>query len=66
METFWFFWLRFRRAYDSAHDSDFWFLLGCKRSYHSAYDCDSDSDSDSAANENHPLIAFNTRREERW
>ena len=22
METFWFFWLRFRRAYDSAYDSD--------------------------------------------
>ena len=22
MEAFWFFWLRFRRAYDSAYDSD--------------------------------------------
>ena len=27
METFWFFRLRFRRAYDSAYDSDFWFSL---------------------------------------
>ena len=41
METFWFFWLRFRRAYDSAYDSDFWFSLGHKRSYDSAYDSDS-------------------------
>ena len=56
METFWFFWLRFRRAYDSAYDSDFWFSLGHKRSYDSAYD--SDSDSDSVASENQPL-AFN-------
>ena len=39
METFWFFWLPFRRAYDS----DFWFSLGHKRSYDSAYDSDSDS-----------------------
>ena len=45
METFWFFWLRFRRAYDSAYDSDFWFSLGHKRSY----------DSDSVASENQPL-----------
>ena len=51
METFWFFWLRFRRAYDSAYDSDFWFSLGHKRSYDSAYD----SDSDSVASENQPL-----------
>ena len=34
METFWFFWLRFRRTYDS----DFWFSLGHKRSYDTAYD----------------------------
>ena len=27
METFWFFRLRFRRAYDYAYDSDFWFSL---------------------------------------
>ena len=52
METFWFFWLRFRRAYDSAYDSDFWFSPGHKRSYDSAYD----SDSDSVANENQPLM----------
>ena len=45
METFWFFWLWFRRAYDSAYDSDFWFSLGHKRSY----------DSDSVASENQPL-----------
>ena len=44
METFWFFWLRLRRAYDFAYDSDFWFSLGHKRSY--------DSDSDSVASEN--------------
>ena len=50
METFWFFWLQFRRAYDSAYDSDFWFLLGHKRSYDSAYD----SDSDSVTSENQP------------
>ena len=40
METFWFFRLRFRRAYDSAYDLDFWLSLGHKRSY----DCDSDYD----------------------
>ena len=51
METFWFFWLRFRRAYDSAYDSDFWFSLGHKRSYYSAYD----SDSDFVASEKQPL-----------
>ena len=49
METFWFFWLRFRRIYDSAYDSDFEFSLGHKRSYDSAYD------SDSIASENQPL-----------
>ena len=48
METFWFFWLRFRRANDFAYDSDFWFSPGHKRSYDSAYD----SDSDSVASEN--------------
>ena len=51
METFWFFRLRFRRAYDSAYDSDFWFSLGHKRSYDSDYA----SDSDSVASENQPL-----------
>ena len=50
MEPFWFFRLRFRRAYDSAYDSDFWFSLGRKCSY----DSDSDSDSDSVASENQP------------
>ena len=49
MKTIGFFWLRFRRAYDSAYDSDFWFSLGQKRSY------DSDSDSDSVASENQLL-----------
>ena len=44
METFWFFWLQFRRAHDSAYDSDFRFLLRNKRSY----------DSDSVASENQP------------
>ena len=50
METFWFFWLRFRRADDSAYHSDFWFSPGHKRSYDSAYD----SDSDSVASQNQP------------
>ena len=47
METFWFFRLRFRRAYDSAYDYDFWVSQGHKRSY--------DSDSDSVASESQPL-----------
>ena len=51
METFWFFWLPLRRAYDSAYDSDFWFSLGHKRSYDSAYESDSDSGSGSVASE---------------
>ena len=51
METFLFFRLRFRRAYESAYDSDFWFSLNSKRFYDSAYD----SDSDSVASENRPL-----------
>ena len=55
METFWFFWLRFRRAYDSAYDSDFWFSLGHKRSYDSA------NDSDSVASENQLLSPGLTR-----
>ena len=50
MEPFWFFWLRFRSANDSDYVSDFWFSLGHKRSYDSAYD----SDSDSVASENQP------------
>ena len=45
METFWFFRLRFRRAYDSAYDSDFRFSLGHKLSY----------DADTVASENQPL-----------
>ena len=52
METFWFFRLRFRRAYDSAYDSDFRFSLGHKISY------DSESDNNnirSVATENQPL-----------
>ena len=51
METFWFFRLRFRRAHDSAYDSDFRFSLGHKLSYDSDYV----SDSDSVASENQPL-----------
>ena len=51
METFWFFWLWFRRAYDSAYNSDFWFSLGHKPSYDSAYD----SNSHSIVSENQPL-----------
>ena len=43
MEAFWFFLLRFRRAYDSAYDSDFWFSQGHRRSYDSAYVSDLDS-----------------------
>ena len=46
MEMFWFFRLRFRRAYDFAYDSDFRFSLGHKLSY----------DSDSVASENQPLL----------
>ena len=51
METFWFFRLRFRRAYDSAYDSDIRFSLGHELSYDSDYD----SDYDSVASENQPL-----------
>ena len=47
MEMFWFFWLQFRRAYDSAYDSDFLFSLGYNHSYDSTYD--------SVASENHIL-----------
>ena len=50
METFWFFWLQFRHAYDS----NFWFSLGHKRSYNCTYN----SDSDSVASENQPLLKF--------
>ena len=50
MEMFWFFWPRFRRAYDFAYDSNFLFSLGHKHSYDSAYD----SHSDSVASENQP------------
>ena len=50
METFWLFWLHFRRAYDFSYDSNIWFSLGHKRSYDSAYD----SNSDSVATENQP------------
>ena len=48
METFWFLWLRFRRAYDATYDSDFLFSPGHKRSYDSAYD--------SVASENQPSL----------
>ena len=51
METFWFVRFRFRRAYDSAYDSDFRFSLGRKFSYDSL--CDSDYDS--VASKNQPL-----------
>ena len=54
METFWLFWRKFCRAYDSAYDSDLWFSLGHKRSYDSTYD----SDSNSSAIENQPLKHF--------
>ena len=47
MKTFWFFRLRFCRAYDSAYDSVFRFSLGHKRFYNSNYDSD--------ASENQPL-----------
>ena len=50
METFWFFWLHFRRAYDFSYDSNIWFSSGHKHSYDSAYD----SNSDSVATENQP------------
>ena len=50
METFWFFWLRLRRSYDSAYNSDFLFPPGHKCSYDYAYD----SDSDSVASKNQP------------
>ena len=43
MEAFWFVWLRFRQAYDSAYDSGFWFSQRHRRSYDSAYDSDSES-----------------------
>ena len=59
METFSFFWLWFRCAYDSVYDSDFWFSLGHKPSYYSAYD--SDSDSDSVTSENQPQKSFSSR-----
>ena len=48
METFWFFWLQLRSAYDSVYASYFGFSLGHKRSYDSAYN----SNSDSVASEN--------------
>ena len=50
METFWFFWLRFHRAYDSTNDSDFRFSQGRKLSY----------DSDSVASENQPSMSIAT------
>ena len=52
MEMFWFSRLPLRRAYESAHDSDFWFLKGHERSSDSAYDCDSAS----VLSENQPNI----------
>ena len=56
MKPFWFFWVKFCRAYDSSYDSDFQFLIARKCSYNPDYDSDSDSDSDSVASENQPLV----------
>ena len=50
METFWIFWHQFSCVYDSFYDFDFLFSQGDKRSY--------DSDSDSVASENQPLVAW--------
>ena len=50
-KLFWSFWLRFRRASDSASDSDFWFTLDRNTPCAS----DTDSASDSAASVNQPL-----------
>ena len=52
METFWFFWLLFCHAYDSAYDSDFLFQLGHEPSYDYTYD----SNSNSVASENQHLL----------
>ena len=52
MEMFWFLWLQFYWAYDSAYDSDFLLSQGHKHSYDSTYD----SNFDSVASENQPLI----------
>ena len=60
METFWFSRLRFRRAYDSAYDSDVRFSLGLKLSY------DSDYDSDSVASENQPLMCIDYESVYSW
>ena len=59
-----FFRLRFRRAYDSAYDSDFRFLLLDRER---SYDSDSDSDSDSyfVASENTLWEWINRRLYER-
>ena len=62
METFWFFQLRFRQAYDSAYNSDFRFSLGHKVSYDSDYY----SNSDSVASENQPLDAVITSVRNYW
>ena len=51
METFWFFWVRFRHAYDSAYDFDF---HRHNRSYDSVYD--------SVAAENQPLATITIYR----
>ena len=53
VETFWFFRLQFRRAYDSGYDSDFRFSLGHKRSY------DSDYDSVAIANQSLLVLSLN-------
>ena len=49
-KLFWSFWLRFRRASDSASDSSFWFTLDRNAPCAS----DSDSASDSVASVNQP------------
>ena len=56
MKPFWFIWVQFCRAYDSAYDSDFQFSIARKCSYNPDYDSDSDSDSNSVASENPPLV----------
>ena len=63
MKTFWFFRLRFRRAYDSAYDYDFRFSLGHKRAY--------DSDNDSVASKEPDLViilhfVWNQKTKDMW
>ena len=57
-KLFWSFWLRFRRASDSASDTDFWFTLDRNAPWAS----DSDSASDSVASVNQPLVGGRSYR----